>query len=106
MLMDCTERVLNEDGSSAVWTPKNIPDIYPRIEPLLRMEIQFHSTCRQFPFGVLGGHNLDFSKKEVSNALSIMLSSLEAKGVRAHRILHLHLHACVCVFMHAFVTSA
>ncbi len=84
MLMDCMERVLNKDGSSAVWIPKDIPDIDCRIAPLLRLEIKFPSTCQQFPFGVFGGHNLDFSKKEVSNALSITLSSLEAKGIQKH----------------------
>ncbi len=61
---------------------KDIPDIGHRIEPLLRLKIQFPSTCRQFPAGVFREQNLDLSKKEVSNTLSITLSSLEAKGVQ------------------------
>ncbi len=49
MLMDCMERVLNEDGSSAVWIPKDIPDIDRRIEPLLQLEIQFPSLLIRLP---------------------------------------------------------
>ncbi len=73
MLMDCME--LSRDEPTR-WIPKDIPNIDRRIEPLLRLEILFPDLGRKFPSGLLGEHNLDFSKM-LSNTLSITLSSID-----------------------------
>ncbi|KAK0481045.1 hypothetical protein EDD18DRAFT_1113163 [Armillaria luteobubalina] len=80
MLMDCMEKVLNGDGSSTRWIPKNIPDIDRRVEQLLRLEIQFPPLRREPQFG---GYDLDLSNKFIYfEGLSTTLSSLEATHIR------------------------
>ncbi|KAK0494290.1 hypothetical protein EDD18DRAFT_365480 [Armillaria luteobubalina] len=73
MLMDCMVLAREEYTRSI---PKDIPNIEHKIEPLLRLEILFPELRRNFPSGIFGEHNLDFSKK-LSNTLSITLSSME-----------------------------
>ncbi len=80
MLMDCMEKVLNRDGSSTRWIPKDIPDIDRRVEQLLRLEIQFPPLRREPQFG---GYDLDLSNKYIYfDGLSTTLSSLEATHIR------------------------
>ncbi len=73
MLMDCME--LSRDGPTR-WIPKDIPNIDRRIEPLLRLEILFPGLRREFPSGLFGEHNLDFSKR-LSNTFLVTLSSID-----------------------------
>ncbi len=79
MLMDCME--LTRDGSTQ-WIPKDIPNIDRRIEPLLRLERLFRPSSRKFPFGLFGEHDLDFSRKDISDTLSTTLSSLDDLHIR------------------------
>ncbi len=79
MLMDCME--LTRDGSTR-WIPKDIPNIDNRIEPLLRLEILFPALRRKFPSGLFGEHDLDFLTKDISDTLSITLSSIDDPRIR------------------------
>ncbi|SJL15587.1 uncharacterized protein ARMOST_19088 [Armillaria ostoyae] len=79
MLMDCME--LTRDGSTQ-WIPKDIPNIDCRIEPLLCLERLFRPSSRKFPFGLFGEHDLDFSRKDISDTLSTTLSSLDDLHIR------------------------
>ncbi len=79
MLMDCME--LTRDGSTQ-WIPKDIPNIDRKIEPLLHLERLFRPSSRKFPFGLFGEHDLDFSRKEISETLLTTLSSLDDLHIR------------------------
>ncbi|PBK86000.1 hypothetical protein ARMGADRAFT_1087030 [Armillaria gallica] len=72
---------LTRDGSTQ-WIPKDIPNIDHRIEPLLRLERLFRPSSWKFPFGLFGEHDLDFSRKDISDTLSTTLSSLDDLHIR------------------------
>ncbi|KAK0442517.1 uncharacterized protein EV420DRAFT_1578408 [Desarmillaria tabescens] len=80
MLGDCME-LTQLDGSTR-WIPKNIPNIDRTIEPLLRLEVLFPHLRRKFPAGFFGEHDLDFSTKDISDNLSLTLSSMEDTHIR------------------------
>lgn len=75
MLRDCMQKVSDVDGSRTRWIPKDDPDIDRSIEQLLRLEIKFPALRRGLQ---VCGHDLDFRNIDISDTLSITLSSLQA----------------------------